>query len=72
MDTVTLLRIALTARGITAGQFAQSLTPPISEGMLYAVASGRKKSARVQREIDKLIRQQMRRLRTTAVAAEAA
>lgn len=62
MDTSTLLRIALTARGMTAGQFAQSLTPPISEGMLYAVARGDKRSSRVEEAIRDLIDDQLRRL----------
>ena len=55
MDTSTLLRIALAARGTTAGSFAQSLDPPVSESMVYAVAAGRKTSGRVQAAIDRLI-----------------
>ena len=55
MDTLTLLRIALAARGITAGGFAQSLDPPVSESMVYAVAAGRKRSTRVRAAIDRLI-----------------
>lgn len=62
MDTSTLLRIALTARGITAGQFAQSLRPPVSEGMVYAVARGDKSSARVQAAITRLVNDELKRL----------
>jgi hypothetical protein len=62
MDTSTLLRVALTARGITAGQFAQSLDPPVSEGMIYKVASGRRSSARVEAAIRRLINDELKRL----------
>lgn len=55
MDTSTLLRIALAARGMTAGAFAQSLDPPVSESMVYAVAAGRKQSQRVHAAIERLI-----------------
>lgn len=69
MDTTTLFGIALKARGITAGQFGQSLDPPVSDSMLWQVAAGKKKSPRVKTAIDKLIRQQMRRLKATPMAA---
>jgi hypothetical protein len=55
MDTTRLLRAALALRGITAGAFAQTLAPPVSESMLYAVAAGRKTSDRVARAIAELI-----------------
>lgn len=55
MDTSDLLRIALVARSETATAFAQSLTPPVSASMLYAVAAGRKSSAHVQSAIERLI-----------------
>lgn len=72
MDTPTLLRVALSARRQTAGEFAASLTPPVSESMLYAVARGDKTSERVKAAIEDLIGSEIGRLRLISVPARKA
>jgi hypothetical protein len=55
MDTIRLLRRALTRTGQTAGTFAQSIGKGYSTAYLYAVANGTRQSSEISRAIDELV-----------------
>lgn len=56
MDRSQLFGLALKSSGLTAAAFVQKyLDEPVSESAVWAVAAGRKTSARITKAIDRLI-----------------